>query len=55
MKVAEMVNRIRVLEAEIHRLRARNGELFVALQESAPERINMDGVNAGQVVEKGCK
>lgn len=48
-------SRIKQLETEVLRLRKRNGELFVALQESAPHRIQMSGVSAGSIVKEGCK
>ena len=48
-------NHIQQLEAEVRRLRKRNGELFVALQESAPHRIVSSGVSAGQVVPEESK
>lgn len=48
-------SRIKQLEAEVRRLRKRNGELFVALQESAPHRIVSSGVSAGRIVPDECK
>lgn len=56
MTTAELKSYILKLERENDRLRARNGELFLALREEAPHRLDLtSNATAGSVLPKAAR